>query len=1226
MSFLDDFLNRLEQGIQNIPQEVAGAVGRVSGDISGAAQGAEHTISTTLDRLTSQASSAISGAEAQTRDAAGDIGSTMNRIVSTPVIPTPDVRTDGGLSVKNQPVSLSDIATSIPAALRDTAGAAGTGLVEAPGNIADTAANLVGDVTGQKQIGQTADKLNQQLHNTIEGKLQELGVKDQGLGTQIAKFAGSALLFGPEAKSAEGGAALADGIVKAGLGAKSLDTLNSIADLNPGLARSMMNTVINPGDMKLLDAIKNPTATDAGASLLRQGAQEVGGAAGFAASQGAIQGKKPEDIAKEIPSYVAGGLGIRAGMEVAPPLLSKVQDFIGQAQKDGVSKDVVGKLQSFADNLAAPISNEKGAAALPGGDASTAGETPAELAARLRDSNKAVNQANTAATRDAVMSGQREDQRLTDSKQLQIAKDYTDNGLPKAATPETTVPIYRAGDPNTPIAPGDHISLTEAGAQKYTQRTPGLEVSKQEVPLKDLVGSGGMKNEFVYAPRESLAAPATADQAVSAITGKTAAEVVKPDVQKELDLKTPTSSEPVATSPTGGRTPLLNMGKNLTPEVKSDVQQWIRERKTAQQIDPRIMQRNLGDHLATLDAQGLQGFHEVQSGAKTPATEAVRGHLDEKFQQLVDSGVRGFAKDRYVENYLPGMWKNSREEIATALPPKKVGGGDMTFKKVISDYQAGIDKGLTPRFDKVSDLMGYYESSVNKAIADKKFFDTMLAKGELSTKRQPGWVSVTNTKYYAPKSLADALNNYIKPNEGILAKAANIAGYGKRVVTTAGIPKTGFNAHSLNVIISSMKSAQPILHIPMTGPIKGLFEGVGLAMKPSAAEAYMTKNLDFARELGTHSMFKFPTAETFFGTQNIDTKALGEGNPLQKLFGKFESWRERTLETPLFKQVIPALQLKRAEEMTNKLVGRGIPRDQALKQAGDTVAKAFQNPDYNEMLRNKESQNLMNSLVFARSLYENLGVESKDIVKALTTDRNDPKMAPIRQMAGSILGMYVTANVINKATSGHYMWENAAGHKFGIELGGQGSGKPTYIPVFGAAGELAGATEHGIEGLFQGDIAPFSQMVRGRLSTPAALATSMLTNTDRFGRTMTSTKQSLGQNIGNVATQILSATTPPAVTAGTEYARGSATGPQALARATGVPIRPSGVTPNQQQKSSGGGSRSSSSSRSKSTARGAKTRNISRRGGSGGKIKIGTRSRGGRSVRISTSSRRRTRV
>jgi hypothetical protein len=119
----------------------------------------------------------------------------------------------------------------------------------------------------------------------------------------------------------------------------------------------------------------------------------------------------------------------------------------------------------------------------------------------LKDANRQVNLRTATQTRETILNGGAEEQRLSEPAMLRSAKTYEANGLPADATPDTKVSVYRAGESGKSIDVGDFVSLTKAGAEKYVQRTPGLEVTEKQVALKDLVYGNGTRNEYVFSPK-----------------------------------------------------------------------------------------------------------------------------------------------------------------------------------------------------------------------------------------------------------------------------------------------------------------------------------------------------------------------------------------------------------------------------------------------------------------------------------------------------------------------------------------------------------------------------------------------------------------------------------------------------------------------------------------------------------------------------------------------------
>lgn len=116
---------------------------------------------------------------------------------------------------------------------------------------------------------------------------------------------------------------------------------------------------------------------------------------------------------------------------------------------------------------------------------------------------KAINQEKSAAIVNDAMAGKLETQRLTNESQLNIAKTYKANNLPKDATPNTTVTIYRTSKAGE-IKPGDHVTLDRENALRYQSIRQGAQISELHVLLRDLIRSGGLHSEFIYAPESAI--------------------------------------------------------------------------------------------------------------------------------------------------------------------------------------------------------------------------------------------------------------------------------------------------------------------------------------------------------------------------------------------------------------------------------------------------------------------------------------------------------------------------------------------------------------------------------------------------------------------------------------------------------------------------------------------------------------------------------------------------
>lgn len=188
----------------------------------------------------------------------------------------------------------------------------------------------------------------------------------------------------------------------------------------------------------------------------------------------------------------------------------------------------------------------------------------------VQNMNRALNLRGAATTRQNVTGGGAEELRLSNPKALQLAKDYEPNKLAPDVTPDSLVTVYRAADPNTPIGKGDFVSLNETGAKKYTERTPGLKVTEEQVPLKDLVYGNGTRNEYVYSPK----AP-TFDEFNQALTPAAKPATIKaptsdlsPKAQTILDSLSVKTPEVVKQ---GGKLPEEIVKEVTDPKAKANI-------------------------------------------------------------------------------------------------------------------------------------------------------------------------------------------------------------------------------------------------------------------------------------------------------------------------------------------------------------------------------------------------------------------------------------------------------------------------------------------------------------------------------------------------------------------------------------------------------------------------------------------------------------------------------
>lgn len=693
------------------------------------------------------------------------------------------------------------------------------------------------------------------------------------------------------------------------------------------------------------------------------------------------------------------------------------------------------------------------------------------------------------------------------------------------------------------------IERTDKLIQKYTD-------AGQPVP-KDLISvANKLKDEFSQRPVEFthakteplVKAASTADQKYveDVLTGKTATRGARlsegaTKAEQLLPKETPVQDQPGTAEQTKVRQ--INLSKDLAPETKADLTKFTRDYNAADLQGVKVRQEFKG-----LDKEGIDAFIKIQKGE--PGYEPVREYFDKIFPQLKEAGIGKISGFEYRGNYLPQIWDNSPEEIQRVFGPKSVTTNpSFTFQRVITDYEEGIKGKLVPKFKTVGELAGWYEKQARQAIASAEMFKSLQKRGELTPGPVKGWDPVFGTDYYAKPAVARAINNFLQQPDSILRAGANASSIMKRSVTTVGVPKIpALSVHGINLIVDQVLSEPNVAHIPGTGLAKGMVKGLNFAFRPGAAEDLLLNNIDTAIEYSKKSAFKIQTAERAY-----EPVAHAANSAVGGILQKIGDVRKNLFETNLFDKTLPAMEFSTMDSWVKKLVKSGMERDQAIEVAGKAVTHLFQNENYDEMFRGKEAQQLYQTVAFAPSFYEGLAKTSGNVIKSLTNHIADPEYKVYRGIAVNVTTAYVVLNMINKALSGHYMYQNQGAHKFGIETSPDGK---VYIPAFGSQGEIAGGLTEAVGSLAtKGDITPAANFVRSRLSGPAQLGISAATNTDRFGRDITSANNSPGTNAQNAINAIVGSTAPPPVQAASEYAQGKITGAQALQRGTGAPVR-----------------------------------------------------------------------
>ena len=523
-----------------------------------------------------------------------------------------------------------------------------------------------------------------------------------------------------------------------------------------------------------------------------------------------------------------------------------------------------------------------------------------------------------------------------------------------------------------------------------------------------------------------------------------------------------------------------------------------------------------------LNSKGLQGIIDFQAGVQEGRFADVAKYFDEKFA----SNKKAIDKLDYQKNYLPQLWNNTTEEIQKVYGKKLSTNPSFSFSKIVPDYVTGIKAGLTPKFQTVGELVGWYERVSNKTVADIEYFKS-LAKQNLirpSGKAPADWVTLSedrfprltttfeghtyNGSYKAPPDLAKLINNYLDPGSELLQKIGNVATRTKNTALSFGLPNplagikgmlqgksffdtagTGLNMHGFNELARHTVAGQGGNFVTRA------IEFSADLLNPGRAEKRLSQQIKRAPEAIKNDLTLSIEEHTAL-LNEVETVATSVGKKWNQLF-----------EAKLFNQIIPSWKLNSYEV----LVSRGVDGKQAAKIVNNTYGGI----NWEAMGRSRDAQNMFRSIILApdwaesgvrlggnmaKSLLPQKLLDTSAAQKVKLSSLSSKEAAVYRAASATFVATYVLGNIANKLKSGHYMYENDPGHTFEIEAGYTSDGQKRYLRPYGTAIDFVRVPYDIANALVKGDSSAAGKVIANRLSIPLSAIAHLVFNFDYNGR------------------------------------------------------------------------------------------------------------------------------
>lgn len=465
---------------------------------------------------------------------------------------------------------------------------------------------------------------------------------------------------------------------------------------------------------------------------------------------------------------------------------------------------------------------------------------------------------------------------------------------------------------------------------------------------------------------------------------------------------------------------------------------------------------------------------------------------DELYKEAKKSGI----DINYIKNYITHIWKEPIEEVAQKYQTlsKKF---KFSKERILPTYEEGIKMGLTPKYNNPQQILAEYVKNLEKVKANLEFFNALKEKGYISEKRIPGFVPIqapgfptkivnlgermVEGTYFAPKEIADKINEILSPKSDFLDLPAKIFSGFQDIVMSGGLPKTPINAWTAAQIKKELAAGR------IRSPIKAL----GIAMSDKATLDYFKKNLDYIIKMEEGGI---PVRSTL-NIGNLANKSLIEG-----FFGKNlgEAWHKFVNE-PTFKRFMPILNIEFYKNTYESLIKNGVADDIARQKAAEATKNFYGIVSSGEaLLRNKTLDNLFSILFFAPRYRESLLRFFYNSIKGLKNPLAPENINNTRFILGALI-TYLGMNEINKLNTGKNMWENPKGleDKMLIKTDDGYIGVPFFSGIFTVPRGIYRQTRRLIEGDYSGMAKDVLQTYSSALLKPMF---DIFANSDYFGK------------------------------------------------------------------------------------------------------------------------------
>jgi hypothetical protein len=610
---------------------------------------------------------------------------------------------------------------------------------------------------------------------------------------------------------------------------------------------------------------------------------------------------------------------------------------------------------------------------------------------------------------------------------------------------------------------------------------------------------------------------------------------------------------------TGRKLNTLNPKSSLDPETQKIFEKFSRTMNEA-----KIVGLKYANQMPEIDKLGAKAFYQFEDGV-APFQWEIRQKFDNLYRYARQNG---FDELGYEDKYLPHVYENTDAQIKAAserylekqgmTPPeikaymegKKLSPDQSMHLKLnpffienrlFKTYQEAAEFGLSPRFQKMSDLLGHYEKLLLRTAAARTFIEDLSDAGKIAVEQaapntwQPIKYGPQGIKgYWASPKIGNFLDGIFRGHENmgmtdtIMSAVAEASRFGQNIALSAGIPYTPVNFFTAGQIMKEVTR----------GNLK-TFKDFIISTSDKATVKSLQNDYKYIEMMARNGIpFRtvagvvkdnFETIKTKWGKLATGVKQSPlkpssyspffeiVGQSMDNVFGKktFENFMPllnvqifKGAYTNLIKQgVADELAQVTATRMT--MVIMGITEDlgrSALTQ--DKLTAVFFAPVYRESIVNvllnipKAMNPVTRTLVPKEKKLGQRSQEQKWQYQYHFFEQDSNIRNPMYRYSRHLLAGLVVAfgayNLINKKLTGHYTWENPQGHEADIMIP-LPNGQIAYFPFMPGFLAMPRSIIGGTKGILAGDVNQAFEQYGSVFSMVVKTGVDVLTNTNYFG-------------------------------------------------------------------------------------------------------------------------------